>query len=187
MIGYSKFVSNIEQNLAGDSVVSSATCFEYVIRQHSNGKVSIDRQTTNFSNIEEAKQQIKQLRLEENIKRQVENQVYEDITESKIAEIIKKHHGDIKITDTLIEKYIELASSKSFTTDTVVLEIRDLNKLDKQLENKIQYILEDNSTVFIDRISQSTINNIFGNHPDVIDYMKQNSSNFINVVSMLEE
>ena len=42
---------------------------------------------------------------------EVTKEIYEEIPNAKVAEIIKEYH-EVKVTDTLIESYLELASSK---------------------------------------------------------------------------
>ena len=59
---------------------------------------------------------------------------YQDIEDGRIATIIKEHH-EIKVTNTLIESYKELAASRIFTVDPIVQEIRKLNKLDSIKSN----------------------------------------------------
>ena len=71
----------------------------------------------------------------EHIEQEVTNEIYESISENKIAEIIKEYYN-IKVTDTLIESYVELASSNLFNVDPVVYEIRKLNKVDTVIENQ---------------------------------------------------
>ena len=63
-------------------------------------------------------------------KRYIENiELLEDIDttipEEKVAQYIRQYHNIEKITDTLIESYIELASSNMFTVDPVVTAIKE--------------------------------------------------------------
>ena len=89
----------------------------------------------------------------ENLEKEVAQEIYEEMAESRIAKIIKEHY-DIKVTEQLIESYVELASSKLFTIDPVVLKIRELNKLDSIIENKLDYVLADGSIVAINEETQ---------------------------------
>ena len=117
---------------------------------------------------------------------QVKTELYEDIPDNKIANIIKEHH-DIKVTDTLIESYIELASSKLFTVDPVVLEIRNLNKLDKLIEGKIDYKLADGTIIAINESTQEKLTTLFKDEQEIIEHMRESKENFIDVLKQIGE
>jgi hypothetical protein len=111
---------------------------------------------------------------------------YEDIEDGRIATIIKEHH-DIKVTNTLIESYKELAASRIFTVDPIVQEIRKLNKLDSIIENKIHYTLNDSSVVAINEHTQAMLNNLLLNQKEIIEYMRESKSNFFHVLKKIKE
>ena len=111
---------------------------------------------------------------------------YEDIEDGRIATIIREYH-DIKVTNTLIESYRELAASKMFTVDPIVQEIRKLNKLDSIVENKIHYTLNDNSVVAINEDTQEVLNNLLSKDKEVIEYMRESKSNFFYVLKKIKE
>lgn len=111
--------------------------------------------------------------------------VYEDISDSKIATIIKEYH-DVKVTDTLIESYLELASSKMFTVDPIATDIRSLNKFDKLVEGKIDYILEDGSIVAINEETQLLLNKLLQDNNDIILHMRESKENFLQVIQQIE-
>lgn len=112
--------------------------------------------------------------------------LYEDLSDNTVAHIIKEYH-DVKVTDTLIENYISLASSKIFTIDPVVLEIRKLNKLDSLVENKLHYVLNDDSIVAISERTQSFLNNLLQDQTDIIEYMRESKEHFFHVLKQIEE
>jgi len=103
-----------------------------------------------------------------------------------VASIIKEYH-DIKVTDTLIESYVELASSNIFGLDPVVQKIRSLNKLDRVVEGKLHYVLADNSTVAINEDTQDILNKLLGNQIEIIEYMRESKENFFHVLEQIEE
>lgn len=179
---YSKFI----KSLKGSDVVESVRAFGHAINLHEDGLVSIDGQKTEFDSLEEARIYIKNKTISEKLEHQISNEVYEEISENLIANIIKEYH-EVKVTDTLIESYIDLASSKIFTVDPVVYEIRKLNKLDVVIENKVHYELKDGSTVAIDSMTQETLNNILADQKDVVEYMRESKENFISVVQQIKE
>ncbi len=110
---------------------------------------------------------------------------YQYIIEHLLPTIIKKHSNNI-ITEQLIKEYSNKVFNKEFSGDRVLFEIRNLNKLDNILPNKLDYILEDNSRIVINYETQELINNILGNHKDIIDYMQKNSNNFSKTINQIK-
>ena len=178
---YNKFI----RTLAGNKAVSHTRSFGHMIEKTEDG-ILIDGQPTEFKELEEARQYIKQQHYTKNIEEQVKTELYDEISENKIANIIKEHH-DIKVTDTLIESYIELASSKLFTLDPVVLGIRQLNKLDKIVEGKIDYKLSDGSIIAISESTQQKLNTLLDNQQEIIEHMRESQDNFLNVLEQIGE
>ena len=82
---------------------------------------------------------------------------------------------------------MELASSKLFTIDPVINEIRNLNKLDKLIEGKIDFKLNDGSVVAINKDTQHHINNLLQNHNDIVEHMRESSENFLGVIKQIKE
>lgn len=186
-MNYKQFKNNIVAQVTGSAVKQQQVCFEHLVVETENGQIYIDRELTSFGSMEEATEMLRQQKLQEEIQHEIQQHSYEEISDNKIASIIKNHHGDIRVTDTLIESYVELASSKFFTLDPVAADIRKQNKLDVVIEGKVDFKLEDGSIVMINEDTYKQINNKFGNHPDVIEYMKQSSENFLFVVDQLGE
>jgi hypothetical protein len=177
---YSKFLNTLTGNTA------RVHSYGHIIEQTSNGKILIDGEKTSFTDLEEARQYVKAKQYNKTIEEQVKTELYEDIPDNKIANIIKEHH-DIKVTDTLIESYIELASSKLFTVDPVVLEIRNLNKLDKLIEGKIDYKLADGSIIAINESTQDKLTELFKDEQEIIEHMRESKENFIDVLKQIGE
>jgi hypothetical protein len=117
---------------------------------------------------------------------EVTKEIYEEIPNTKVAEIIKEYH-DVKVTDTLIESYIELASSNMFSVDPVICELRKINKLDKLVEGKLNYTLNDGSIVAINEATQEYLNKLLQNQKEIIEYMRESKNNFISVLEQIEE
>ncbi len=117
---------------------------------------------------------------------EVTKEIYEEIPNTKIAEIIKEHH-DVKVTDTLIESYIELASSNIFSVDPVICELRKINKLDNLIEGKINYNLKDGSIVAIEESTLDYLNNLLQNQTEIIEYMRESKQNFLYVLERIGE
>lgn len=117
---------------------------------------------------------------------EVTKEIYEEIPNSKVVEIIKEYH-DVKVTDTLIETYLELASSNTFSVDPVICELRKYNKLDRLIEGKLDYTLDDGSIIAINEATQDYLNKLLHNQTEIIEYMRESKQNFLYVLSKLEE
>lgn len=120
------------------------------------------------------------------LEEQASKELYEELSDKTIANIIKEHH-DIKVTDTLVESYKQLASSHMFSVDPVVHQIRSLNKLDRLVENKLHYVLKDDSIVAINEATQERLNNLLQKQTEVIEYMRESKENFMYVLTKIEE
>lgn len=180
------YYGQFTKSLRASDVVESVRSFGHLIELKQDGSVSIDGEATEHKSLDEARKYIKGKNFSEKLEVQISNEIYEEISENQIAKIIKEHH-DVKVTDTLIESYIALASSKIFTTDPVVFEVRRLNKLDVVVENKIHYELNDSSVVAIDIATQETLNNLLHNQTEVVDYMRESKENFMRVIEQIKE
>jgi len=119
------------------------------------------------------------------LKEEVVKETYEEIPDTKVAEIIKEYH-DVKVTDTLIETYLELASSNIFSVDPVICELRKYNKLDRLIEGKVHYILQDDSIVAISEATQERLNKLLQGKTEIIEYMREGKNNFLHALEKLE-
>ena len=179
-MNFQQFTKQLKENICGVQIQEESVCHGYNIILSEDGKVFVDNKETELSSIEEAREYINQIILEE----ELTQELYEEIPQIKIAELIKEHH-DIKVTDTLIEQYVELASSKLFSSDPVIQEIRKMNSVDNLVEGKIDYKLDDGSIVAIDEQTNQEINNLLAEHSDIVEYMRQSKDNFMNVIREL--
>jgi hypothetical protein len=55
------------------------------------------------------------------------------------------------------------------------------------IEGRIDYKLNDGTVVVITDGVQQRINNVFAQHQDVVEYMRESKENFLNVLNLLEE
>ena len=179
-MNFQQFTKQLKENICGVQIQEESVCHGYNIILAEDGKVFVDYKETELSSIEEAIEYINQITLEE----ELTQELYEEIPQIKIAELIKEHH-DIKVTDTLIEQYVELASSKLFSSDPVIQEIRKMNSVDNLVEGKIDYKLDDGSIVAIDEETNQEINNLLAEHSDIVEYMRQSKDNFMSVIREL--
>ncbi len=117
---------------------------------------------------------------------EVTKEIYEEIPNTKVAEIIKEYH-DVKVTDTLVETYLELASSNIFSVDPVICELRKYNKLDRVVEGKLNYTLSDGSVIAINEATQDYLNKLLHNQTEIVEYMRESTKNFLHVLTKIEE
>jgi hypothetical protein len=128
-----------------------------------------------FSSLEEAKKYTKEHISTQEILESI------DITipENRVASYIKKHYNIEKITDTLIESYIELASSNIFTVDPVIHEMKTGSSL---ITGKLDYTLEDGIVVAISESTQLQLNMLLKDRPEIVEYMRESKDNFMRIV-----
>lgn len=179
---YSDFTKQFKRS----GVVESTRSYAQLIELLEDGKVLINGIETDFDTIEEARQYIKQEYTAQQLEEQASKELYEELSDKTIANIINEYHN-VKVTDTLVESYKELASSNMFSVDPVVHRIRSMNKLDRLVENKIHYVLKDQTIVAISESTQERLNNLLQNQTEIIEYMRESKNNFMYVISKLEE
>jgi len=149
-------------------------------------KILVDGKETSFESLEEARSQIKYDYNSKKLEEQASKELYEELSDTTIANIINEYH-EVKVTDTLVESYKELASSHMFSVDPVVQKIRSINKLDRLVENKLHYVLKDDSIVAISESTQERLNNLLQNQIEIIEYMRESKENFFYVLTKIEE
>jgi len=172
---FSQFIKN--------SYGEQAYCFGHRITV-SEDTVFVDGDKTDFTSLEEARQYLKQENIAKKLEEDVIENLYEEISDNKIASIIKESHN-IKVTDTIIDHYKDLVSSNIFSIDPAVQQIRKLNKLNNIVEGKVNWVLEDGSTVAIDKRTQKELNNLLEGHNDVVEYMRESKENFLKTLELL--
>lgn len=177
---FSQFTKSLKETIVGTQIQEESECHGYSIVLSTEGKVFVDNKETELTSVEEAVQYINQIVLEE----ELSQDLYEEIPQVKIAELIKEHHN-IKVTDTLIEQYVELASSKLFSADPVIQGMRNINSVDNLIEGKIDYKLDDGSIVAIDEETNKQINNLLAEHSDVVEHMRKSKENFMHFIREL--
>jgi len=176
----------LKSSLKNTSIVERVWSYRQLIEKTNEGKILINGLSTDHKTIEEARNYIKEDYATHQLADKITKDTYQEISENTVASIIKEYY-DIKVTDTLIESYIELASSNMFSVDPVVQKIRSLNKLDIMVEGKLHYVLADNSTVAINEDTQDILNKILDNQTEIIEYMRESKENFFHVLEQIEE
>ena len=136
---------------------------------------------SNVNTLEEARLYAKQVILNNELLESIDTTIPDD----KVAHYIRQYHDIEKITDTLIESYIELASSNMFTVDPVVTAIKESRTA--EFKGKLQYVLEDGSVVAINESTQEYLNNLLKDRNEIVQYMRECKDNFIRIIKELEE
>lgn len=166
------------------NVVSVSTHYDHQIIENAEGEFFVDSiLAESVSSLEEAKRyvEVQELASKTKIK------LYEDISETKLAGIIKKHH-DTKITTKLVESYLNLASSKVFTIDPVLLEMRSTYKTANLFEDKLDFTLNDGKQVVVSEETVTKIAALLNNSihkEEIIQHMRESTDNFLAVVRQL--
>lgn len=179
-MNFTQFTNRLKTSLYGTAVSEEIKFEGETITMLENGKVLVNGKETQLSSIEETKDYIKQIKLEE----ELSQELYNDIPDVKIAKLIREYH-DIKVTNSLIESYVELASSKTFSIDPVIHGIRAFNSIDALVENKLDYVLNDESIVAISEETQQMLNTLLEDKYQLVEYMRESKENFMHVIKEL--
>lgn len=185
-MNFQQFLSQLNQSTIG-TVAEQVGCFGHLIQETVEGKVFVDRSLSSFKSLDEAKDFIKQQRIREELQEEIQQEQYTEISSNKIADIIKHHYAGTKVTDTLIESYVELASSKLFTTDPVATAIRNMSRMGRLIETHVDFKLDDGTVIVVSEAVQAKLNNIFAGHTDVVEHMRSSKEAFLSVLNQLGE
>lgn len=182
---YNKFISKLSNTIVKESISFSKYYYGYTIDATNSNKIYINKELTSYTNINEAISYIDSKKYA-NVYSEINKDNYNYIQKNLLSDIIHKYNNNIKITENLLESYINKVKNKEFTSNKILSEIRKINKLGSKFNKKIDYILEDGSQVIIDMDTQDHINKLFENHSDVIEYMSENKKNFLKVINQIK-
>jgi hypothetical protein len=145
-------------------------------------QVSVNEELINieFKNLEEAREYAK-THINTSI---ILEDIGSVIPEEKIVNLVSKYHTTVKITDTIVESYLELASSNLFTIDPVLVEIKQKNT---SLPGKIEHKLNDGNMVSITEETQNLLNTLLEDKYQVVEYMRESKENFMHVIRTIKE
>ena len=180
-MNFQQFSRKMKETICESEILEESIFMGHNIILTESG-VFVDLKMSEASCMEEAYQLIEQSILAE----ELYQEIVEDLSDAQVADIIREHH-DVRVTDTLVESYLELASSKLFTVDEVVRDIRNIADVHRSIHNKVDFVLNDGSQIAITEDTLNRINNIFGQDADVIDYMRESTDNFLSVFDQIEE
>lgn len=172
---FNKFRKVLREDLG---VLDTYACYDKTVTISEDFTVTIDGQQLDeqFESLEEARNYTKKYIETEKILEDVDTK----IPEEKVAHYIRQYHNVEKITDTLIESYIELASSNLFTVDPVVIAIKE--RMATEFSGKLEYQLQDGNIVAISEETQETLNNLLQDKPEIVEYMRESKDNFMRII-----
>lgn len=173
---FSQFKNSVEESIG---LVDTFFCCGKKVSIKEDFKVAVENEELDFefSSLSEAKEFIKDY---------IKNTTYVDsiedalIPEEKVASFITKHHNVSRVTNSLIESYVELAASNQFSVDPVILEMKQTEVT--VLPNKIEWKLNDGSNMAVNLATQNKLNKILENKKEVVDFMRESKDNFLSIV-----
>jgi len=183
---FKQFLTQLNKSTSGN-VTEEVGYYGYLIQETEEGVVFVNRALSTFTSLDEARDYIKQQKIREELQEEIQQEQYTEISSNKIVDIIKNYHNNIKVTDTLIESYVELASSKIFTVDPVVVDIRNITRADRLIETHVDFKLDDGSIMVISEAVQDKLNTIFAGHLDAVEHIRSSKEVFLSVLDQLEE
>jgi hypothetical protein len=139
-------------------------------------RCSIDGNTSaiQFESIEEALEHAKAQIAVEHIAEEVTV-----ITETKIAELLKKHNLVERVTDTHIRSCVDCYNSKEFTLDPVITEMK---RGEMGLSDKFEYVLNDGSIIAISEKTLSDLTVELKDKYKIVEHMRENKHNFMQII-----
>ena len=179
-----KSFSNFKKQVLEQSgLVESFSCYGEEVRVTEAFDIFVNGHNINaeVNTLEEAREYAKKYIQDTKLLENIDT----TIPEEKVAQFIRQYHKIEKITDTLVESYIELASSNMFTVDPVVTAIKESKTA--EFTGKLQYTLNDGSVVAIDASTQELLNNLLANKNEVVEYMRESKNNFVRIIKELGE
>lgn len=149
---YSQFIKKLESSVYNSPIKEEVRIQGNHVVVLENGDVFMNRRHTSFLSLDEAIKFTKR----EMYRDLAWIKAFDNISANSIASIIREHSSE-KITNSLIESYLDEAFDKVLTTNPITLKIRDLVSLNS-VDNKIDFVLEDGSTVAIGKTLLEKLN-----------------------------
>lgn len=116
----------------------------------------------------------------------IKEDIFRDTPKHLIADVIAKNYPNARITDKLIESYIDLSLTRAFTLDETINDIRAMNPYSNDINGKLSFVLNDSSIVAIDESTFVKIKESI-NNSDITQFMCKSKQNFMDVIDILGE
>jgi hypothetical protein len=183
---FKQFQHNITSSRNGYNVKGQIHFGDVLVSETVEGIILIDNQKTDFNSLVEAMDSLKAHKLQRDIEDSIQSELYEDLTQGEVAQLIREHH-DVRVTEAVIEDYILKASTKHFSIDPVLVELRDYNIFSKEVNPKIDFILIDGSKVAIEEETYAKVQSVLSGKPEAVAFMRESLDNFLDVINVLEK
>ena len=178
MNNFSKLRSKLNEQLG---IADRFICDDSVVVISKDLQISVDEEYIgDAKSLEEARTYARSYIANKNIVEDIKL-----IPEEKVVTLIKKHHNIEKVTDTLVESYIELASSNIFSIDPVVTDLKE--RSNSNFVGKLEYTLNDGNTVAINEDTQLVLNSLLKDKYNVVEYMRESKTNFMRIIKFIGE
>jgi len=118
--------------------------------------------------------------------RKIREEIFRGTPRHLVAEAIAKSQPEVRITEKVVDFYLDIAASRQFTIDETVNKIRELDSFKGIFENYKTFVLDDNSEVVISEEMYVKVCESI-NNTDVLQFMRANKDNFMSVVNILKE
>ena len=180
MISYEQFKHHLASKLTGAEITEQViSAGRHVCTDGT--KVYVDYMASEYASIKEATSCLKNNELSQAIQSIVSDTIqYNDY---RVLNVIKESTG-CRLTNTLVETYVDAVNNRTLTLDETVHAIRD-RCIKSNINNKVLFVLEDGASVAIDSNTLSTLRKLFKENTDVVEYMRTSSSNFNSVLKQI--
>lgn len=111
--------------------------------------------------------------------RQVQNLIIENLQYSELKRLFS---GD-SVLNTRIDEVKRLAMNRTFVLESEVLGVRELTD-SFSINNKIDFDLNDGSTVCIDKDTYSFLSKLKIDE-EILEYMQESKNNFIEIITQI--
>lgn len=110
------------------------------------------------------------------------------LTEEKIAFTISEH-AEVRATESTVNEFKNLLETKHFAPFNTLLVLREQARNLSQFPGKIEYIMEDGSSVLLDIETNLKLNRLMDlrESKELLSFMTQSSTNFVMCVEQLLE
>ncbi len=156
----------------------SKTFFYNHTIEEKDGIILVDSIEAPFATIKETKEWLKNQYVMEELTHEIKEEENKTLGD-KVVQILQEH-GKTNITNKLVEDYIRAITKNEFVLDKVVLSYKESIS-----ENRMEFVLEDNSKVLISKETLDLLKGVLSEEKEILDYMKKNTDNFLFVVENL--
>lgn len=175
---YREFIKRIAESLYSQEVKMQCLVLGVPVSILEDNTIVMNHRKTNFTSLNEVREFIKEFDLKESVR----TEAFKTIPSNTVATIIREHSND-KITNVLLESYLQQAIAREFTTDPIVLKLRNLFPIES-INSKIDFVLEDGSIV---AISKTLLERLSSKNDKYIEDMRKSIDSFTHSIRNIIE